>query len=261
VVESRPVAEGVGNERAENGVGEGSDVGTDGGFDDAFALADRIPGWLTRDQARVLWDAASALTEGSHVVEIGSHQGRSTVVLARALGRNGGRLTAIDAFVDSPRYGGASTRAVLLANLEQAGVSSIVDVVVARSRQARSRWSEPIDLLWVDGKHDYWTCTDDLRWTRHLPDGGRCLVHDAFSSIGVTSSLMLNVLPSRRLRLIGRVGSLATIEVSRPHLADRFRFLAQLPWWVRNVVIKVLLRLGLGSVTRRLGHVGPFDPY
>ena len=23
---------------------------------------------------------------------------------------------------------------------------------------------EPFDLLYMDGKHDYWTYTDDLRW-------------------------------------------------------------------------------------------------
>lgn len=237
-----------------------ADPGGDG-FDEAFALADPIGGWLTRDQARALWDAAADLPPGAHVVEIGSHQGRSTVVLARALARSGGRLTAVDAFVDGPRYGGTATRDVLAAHLEQAGVTAVVDVVAARSQDVRSRWSEPIDLLWVDGKHDYWTCSDDLRWSEHLPPHGRCLVHDAFSSIGVTTSLLVHVLPSRRLRLTGRVGSLALLEVASPTSADRRRLVAQLPWWLRNVGLKVLLRLRLGAVARRLGHVGPFDPY
>jgi len=231
------------------------------GFDAAFALADEVEGWLTRDQARALWDAAAALPPGAHVVEIGSHRGRSTVVLARALARSGGRLTAVDAFVEGPRYGGAATRDVLTANLERAGVAAVVDVVPSRSQDLRARWSAPVDLLWVDGKHDYWTCSDDLRWTEHLPLHGRCLVHDAFSSIGVTTSLLVHVLPSRRLRLTGRVGSLALLEVAPPTAADRRRFVAQLPWWVRNVFLKVLLRLRLGGVARRLGHVGPFDPY
>ena len=231
------------------------------GFEEAFALADPISGWLTRDQARALWDAAVGLPPGSHVVEIGSHRGRSTVVLARALARSGGRLTAVDAFVDGPRYGGAATRDALAAHLERAGVWGIVDVVTGRSQDVRSRWSEPIDLLWVDGKHDYWTCSDDLRWAEHLPPNGRCLVHDAFSSIGVTTCLLVHVLPSRRLRLEGRVGSLALLELRTPSGADRRRFVAQLPWFLRNVGLKVLLRLRLGGIARRLGHDGPFDPY
>ncbi len=230
-------------------------------FERAWAQADRIPGWLTRAQARRLWDEAVRLSRGAHVVEIGSHQGRSTLVLAAALRHCGGRLTAVDPFVSGSRYGGAAARAALETHLATAGLDGTVTIVPTRSGEARRTWRDPIDLLWIDGKHDYWTCSDDLRWSEHLPHGGRVLVHDAFSSVGVTCALLLHVLPSRHLSLVGREGSLATLELRRPGPADRLRFVAQLPWWIRNVAVKVLLRFRLDQVALLLGHRGPSDPY
>ena len=50
-------------------------------------------------------------------------------------------------------------------------------------------------------------------------------------------------------------------EKARPSRADRLRILAELPWWLRNVVLKVLLRLRLRPVARLLGHDSPYDPY
>ena len=224
-------------------------------FASAFARADRIGGWLTEDQARLLWDETRRLRPGAHVVEIGSHQGRSTVVLALAAPEN--RLTAIDPFVDGRKFGGQPTRAVFEANLAGTGVV----LVAAKSTDVRPTWDEPFDLLYVDGKHDYWTCSDDLRWAVHLPPGGRVLVHDSFASIGVTLALLRHVLPSHTLRYVDRTGSLARFEVAPPSRADRVRILRELPWWFRNVGLKVLLRLRLRPVARMLGHHDSADPY
>jgi hypothetical protein len=37
--------------------------------------------------------------------------------------------------------------------------------------------------------------------------------------------------------------------------------LAELPWWLRNLVVKVLLRLRLRPLARVLGHADTADPY
>jgi hypothetical protein len=34
-----------------------------------------------------------------------------------------------------------------------------------------------------------------------------------------------------------------------------------MPWWLRNVFVKVLLRLRLRPVARLFGHDSPYDPY
>ncbi|HEX2903782.1 MAG TPA: class I SAM-dependent methyltransferase [Jatrophihabitans sp.] len=216
-----------------------------------------IGGWLTSAQARLLWDCASAVPAGGLIVEIGSHQGRSTVVLAAARSR----VVAIDPFVSGAKFGGMPTRQKFLANLAAAGVQDRVELREAKSTALRPRWSEPISFLYIDGKHDYWTLSDDLKWTAFLPGGGRVAIHDAFSSIGVTLGLLVHVVPGRRLRYLRREGSLALFEVAAPATADRVRMLAQLPWWLRNVGIKVLLRLRLRPLARLAGHHGTADPY
>jgi hypothetical protein len=130
-----------------------------------------------------------------------------------------------------------------------------VELVPEKSTALRPRWHEPLDLLYIDGKHDYWTVRDDLRWAEHLPEGAPVLIHDAFSSIGVTLGLLGHELPGRRLRYVGREGSLARFAVGAPTSADRLALLAQLPWFVRNVAVKIVLR-----AARLFGSTRP-DPY
>jgi hypothetical protein len=236
------------------------DVPPDPAFVTAWRRAEAIPGWLTTAQAERLWSEATALAPGSAVVEIGSHRGRSTVVLGSAMAGRG-TVFAVDPFVDGKLFGGDATRAKFTAAVTDAGLDNVVDLVVAYSTRIRRTWDKHFDLLYVDGKHDYWTCTDDVRWGRHLPDGGAMLIHDAFSSLGVTASILVNLLPSKSFAFEGRVGSLATFRRRRPSAVDRWRLVAQVPWWLRNLVVKVLLRVHARRAAGLLGHRGPYDPY
>lgn len=230
-------------------------------FERAWSLAEPVGGWMTREQARLLWDSTLRLGPGALVVEIGSHQGRSTTVLGSAARRVGATVVAVDPFVEGRLFGGSPTRRRFEATIRRAGLDDVVELVADYSTRQRPGWDRPIDLLYVDGKHDYWTCSDDLRWAAHLPPGGQVLVHDSFSSIGVTSSLLVHVGVRGRLRYLRRATSLALLDTAAPTARDRLRFAAQLPWFARNVVVKVLLRLRLRGVARLLGHEGTADPY
>lgn len=224
-----------------------------------WEMVDAVPGWLTRAQGDVLRRAVRDAGASPVVVEIGSHHGRSTVVLATA--RPDAAVTAVDPFVTARLFAGPSVRASLEATLARFGVTDRVVVRALTSRRARASWSTPVDVLYIDGKHDYWTVSDDLHWVDHVRPGAPVLVHDAFSSVGVTLALLRHVLPGHRLAYVGRTGSLARFVVAPPRWADRRAMLAELPWWVRNVVVKVLLRLRLAGVAGLLGHRGPYDPY
>ena len=227
----------------------------DADFEDAWSAADPVPGWLTRDQGRSLWDAAGTVPTKGTIVEIGSHQGRSTIVLARRAAAIGADVVAIDPFVEGRLFGGASTRDLFERHLADAGVSGLVRLFPRRSTEIRPTWTQPLAMVYVDGKHDFWTARDDLRWAKHLPAGAPLLVHDAFSSIGVTLAIVVHVLPGNTLRYTGRTGSLARFEAGRPTVRERLRILAELPWFARNVVVKIGLR-----VLRVFGHHRP-DPY
>jgi len=230
-------------------------------FDAVWAVADRIPGWLTREQARLLYDHALALAPGATMLEIGSHQGRSTVVLAEVARRRNTSLVAVDPFVEGRLFGGLTTKEKFEAHLKQLGLRDRVELVEEYSTALRPTWHRELDLLYIDGKHDFWTVSDDLRWAAHLPRHGRVLIHDCFSSIGVTLGILARVLPGRQLTYLSRTGSMAVFERGRPSMRDRLRILGEVPWWCRNVVIKVLLRARLRGVARALGHDSPYDPY
>lgn len=195
------------------------------------------------------------LAPDTTIVEIGSHQGRSTVVLGQAAARTGAQVVAIDPFIDGVLFGGPTTQLRFEKNIAAAGVSDVVELIVERSTVLRSSWDRPVSMVYVDGKHDLWTARDDLRWAERLPAGAPLLLHDAFSSIGVTLAVLLHVLPGRQLRYLGRTGSLARFEAGAPGLRDRLRILGELPWFVRNVAIKIALR-----VLRVFGYRRP-DPY
>jgi hypothetical protein len=231
-------------------------------FDRTWQFASTVPGWLTPDQGALLWDSTAGLPEQPLLVEIGSHQGRSTCVLAAAARTRGGTVVAVDPFVDGRLFGGQKTRERFEINIATAEVGDSVELLPEYSTVARPTWTRTIDYLYIDGKHDYWTFTDDLKWSKHMAPGAPVLVHDCYSSIGVTLGVLAHVLPSRTLRYERRAGSLALFRVGKPTVKDRLRILAEIPWWLRNVVVKVLLRLRLGFIAGALfGHRGPYDPY
>jgi hypothetical protein len=222
-------------------------------FDDAWARARDVEGWLTEAQARRLFAAAAAVAPGGSVVEIGSFRGRSAIVLAGA----GVDVVCIDPHAGSDRgpqeiaadadRGAADARA-FAENLERAGVADRVRHVRAFSREALGVVPGPVDVLFVDGAHRFGPARADVvGWGARVPPGGRMLVHDAWSSIGVTLALLTTTVPSRRWRYAGREGSLAEfVRASDVSVArNALRQLRELGWFARNLVVKGLIVAGL----------------
>ena len=112
-----------------------------------------------------------------------------------------------------------------------------------------------IDVLYVDGAHRYAPARADIRdWGRRVRPGGTLLIHDSFSSIGVTLAILRELAFGGRFRYVGRARSLTTYraDLRGGRFANAGRQLAQLPWFVKNVALKVALKLGLGKVLRTL---------
>jgi predicted O-methyltransferase YrrM len=240
-------------------------------FADAWQAVEDVDGWMTEGQGRALFEAAEACPEGGRIVEIGSFQGRSTIVLALAAAP-GVEVVAIDPHagndrgpqeIDGFEDAAHDDHARFNANLAAAGVADRVRHVRQFSDAALAEVSEKIDVLYIDGAHRYAPARADIRqWGARVADGGTLLIHDSFSSIGVTLAIMRELLVSKRFRYQGRSRSLAIYRVvDEGRSLSAAKQLAQLPWFAKNVMLKVLLSAGLGTLLRRLGRRVPEWPY
>jgi predicted O-methyltransferase YrrM len=242
--------------------------------DDLEALLDGVDGWFSPEQvARVSRDAAAVPPEG-RIVEIGSFRGRSLIAIARSA-PPGTEIVAIDPHAGNDRgpqeIAGFETEAaedseIFLANLERAGVRDRVRYVRKFSHDALDDVAEPIDLLHIDGAHRFGPARSDIRsWGGRVGPGGTMLIHDSFSSVGVTGAIAAELLASGQWRYAGRSRSLAEYRREpvrgAARLANVGRQLAQLPWFARNVVVKALIAARLGRLAGALGHDGETWPY
>jgi hypothetical protein len=186
-----------------------------------------VEGWMTPGQARRLWTCARTVRPGGLVVEIGSFRGRSMIVLASAA---------------------------------EAGVSDRVTHVRKFSNEALADVPGEIDLLYIDGAHRFRPALDDIRrWGDKVRPGGDLLIHDSFSSLGVTLALVASRFFSGGWRYLGRSESMTHYRREPVRGASRLRNLgrqlASLPWFLRNLVIKALILAKLGRLTQPLfGH-------
>jgi len=243
-------------------------------FDQILSSVAHVEGWMTNDQARLLHDRARGLEPGERIVEIGSFRGRSLIVMAQSA-EPGVEIVAVDPHGGGDRGPqeiapdqalGDDDHSAFNANLSAAGVVDRVTHVRKMSDEALGDVSGSIDLLYIDGAHRFAPARADIvAWGNRVRPDGAMLIHDSFSSIGVTLALLTTTFFGGRWRFVGRAQSMA--EFRRVDLSGSARAgnaakqLAQIPWFVRNVIIKVLISVKLAPLTRLLGHHGSDWPY
>jgi predicted O-methyltransferase YrrM len=242
-------------------------------FDEVFSSITSVQGWMTRAQAQRLWDAAKRLPRGGRIVEIGSYHGRSAIVLSSAA-VPGTPVFAIDPHGGNDRgpqqiegefEDGQRDHEIFMANLRAAGVVDRVTHIRKPSQDATGDIPGLLDVVYIDGAHRYAPAKADIgRWGAKVASGGTLLIHDSFSSIGVTLALLASLVFGKDFRYVGRSGTMTeyrreTLD-TRGRVLSAARQLAQLPYFVRNVIFKVLLVARLKPVVKALGGTGEW-PY
>ena len=213
-----------------------------------------VPGWLTDEEGEALYELAKACTGRGAIVEIGSWKGKSTICLG--LGSRagaGGRVHAVDPHADY-RFGD------FRANVERAGIADLVTPIAAMSQSAADDFHEPIELLFVDGSHEYDLVLEDFeKWVPKVVQGGWVAFHDTTWTAGPRKVVGQAVYRGRGFKDVRFVVGSLTVgrKVARNGLPDRVRnryvLCLKTAFWLGSSALKKRRRL-LPKPVERLGR-------
>jgi MMP 1-O-methyltransferase len=210
-----------------------------------------VPGWLTDEEGEALYELASRCTGRGAIVEIGSWKGKSTICLGLGTrSGNGVPIFAIDPHADY-RFGDFKS------NVERAGIADLVTPIPSLSQAAADGFDEPIELLFVDGSHEYDLVLEDFeQWVPKVVEGGWVAFHDTTWTAGPRKVVGQAIYRSRGfddVRFV--VGSLTVArKVVSNTLADRVRnryvLGVKTAFWLGSTALKKNRRLLPDSVER-----------
>ena len=218
---------------------------------DVKPLIADIPGWLTDEEGEALFELARSCRGDGVIVEIGSWKGKSTVCLG--LGSQAGNklpIYAVDPHADY-RFGDFKD------NIERAGISELVRPIASLSQPAADGFDEPIELLFVDGSHEYDLVLEDFeKWIPKVVEGGWVAFHDTTWTAGPRKVVGHGIYRSRRFKDARFVVGSTTVarKVAGNTLADRARnryvLGVKTAFWIGSSALKKQRRLLPASVER-----------
>lgn len=150
-----------------------------------------VEGWLAPDEGALLYMAAQSCTGSGAIVEIGSWKGKSTIFLAK--GSKAGNNVMV--YSIDPHTGASEQKEVdsniwtypeFQTNIHALNVDDIITPIVKTSVDAAKEWDMPIELLFIDGAHEYDLVKQDFElWYPHVIKNGMVLMHDTNPSISL----------------------------------------------------------------------------
>ncbi|HEU5277947.1 MAG TPA: class I SAM-dependent methyltransferase [Gaiellaceae bacterium] len=217
-------------------------------------LIAEVPGWLTDEEGEALYELARACKGRGVIVEIGSWKGKSTICLG--VGSRAGAsvpIYAVDPHADY-RFGDFK------ANVDRAGIADLVQPIASLSQPAADDFHEPIELLFVDGSHEYDLVLEDFeKWVPKVVEGGWVAFHDTTWTPGPRKVVGDAIYRSRRFKDMRFVVGSTTIarKVDGNSFGDRVRNRYVLglktAFWLGSSAVKKQRRL-LPKPVERLGR-------
>jgi MMP 1-O-methyltransferase len=152
-----------------------------------------IDGWLLLIEAVTLYDMASKIQSSNPVIcEIGVWKGKSSYIFASVIKETGGTLYSIDPFngdgdtqsIDTYQQEISKLGISLLDNFKKTMANykllEFIKIISKTSEKAFNEFLEQkIDLLFIDGNHDYESVKKDYDlWSPLVPNGGVIILHD-----------------------------------------------------------------------------------
>jgi predicted O-methyltransferase YrrM len=200
---------------------------------------DKVDGWLTDKEGELLYNFAKRCTGKGVIVEIGSWKGKSTIWLGKGSKKGPQvKIYAIDPHTGSTEhneeYGKVWTFDEFQKNIKNAKVDDIVIPIVETSKEAAEKIDGPVELVFIDGAHEYSLVELDFRsWFPKMIDGGIMAFHDT-EWLGTKKVLEKYIYKSRNFRNIGRIDSVTFAEkVRKNSIKD----------WFKNRFLLLLIKL------------------
>jgi predicted O-methyltransferase YrrM len=218
-------------------------------------LAD-VPGWLTDEEGEALYELGKRCTGRGAIVEIGSWKGKSTICLG--LGSRAGKGVGIFAVDPHTGYRFGDFKA----NVERAGIADLVTPVPSLSQDAADDFTEPVELLFVDGSHEEADVRADFdQWVPKVVEGGWVAFHDTTWTAGPRRVVGARIYRSRNFKDVRFVAGSTTVarKVARNTFADRVRARRALAvktvFWLVSTPLKQVRPLLPKSVERFGRHL------
>jgi predicted O-methyltransferase YrrM len=227
-------------------------------FSEVKKIADSFQGWLTNDEAELLFSVSSKLKNKGVIVEIGSFKGKSTAYIG-----NGAKLSGINKIYCVDPHNGGESLSIKLGkynsfeefqyNCRKSKVDDIVIPLVDISENVVKTFKEDIEFIFIDGDHSYEAVLLDFElWNPKLLNGGIIAFHDT-NQKGVQKVVWDNILNSLSFRNAGRAGTIIFAEkveknspIDRLHnklvffSLKKFLFVRKLKKSIPNSVKKIL---------------------
>jgi len=160
-------------------------------------VAEAVKGFLPKNEAAALYDAAVAVEVDGPLLEVGSYCGKSSVYLGYAAQSIGRVLYALDhhrgseenqagwehhdpELIDKQK-GVMDTLPYFRDAIFDAGLEHVVIALVGHSGVIARNWTTPLSFLFIDGGHGEEPAKADFNgWVPKVKEGGTLAIHDVF---------------------------------------------------------------------------------
>ena len=160
-------------------------------------VAEAVKGFLPKNEAAALYDAAVAVEVDGPLLEVGSYCGKSSVYLGYAAQSIGRVLYALDhhrgseenqagwehhdpELIDKQK-GVMDTLPYFRDAIFAAGLEHVVIALVGHTGVIARNWTTPLSFLFRDGGHGEEPAKADFNgWVPKVKEGGTLAIHDVF---------------------------------------------------------------------------------
>jgi len=220
---------------------------------EALSVSNKVEGWLTEDEQRLLYRLAKEVPKGKAIVEIGAWMGKATIMLAAgSMAGSKAPVYAVDYFTltssvghDYSVYlkeGTGDYLSIFLENIRNSGLSSIVTPIRSSTVKAAQSWTGPTaHLVFFDADHRYHAVQSDfLAWIDRCSLGAQVAFHDFnipdYPGVG---SFVNRLVITRIIRHGSLVDSIKYGEVAITDVVSVKRRLGYCPYvvaWLLNLI-------------------------